>query len=101
MIGREINGTKHCNVSGEYLRALIAIANERFIENTKRIDRFRRAFKEAIVQNNGGGEWEDAVARRERKKEEGLKRAAELAELRKLKEEQPKQEVSLEQIQQP
>ncbi|KAL1859741.1 hypothetical protein Daus18300_009463 [Diaporthe australafricana] len=96
LIGRETNGTKHCTVSVEYLRALIKIANERFFENTRRIGRFRAYLKEAtagekrkVRKGEGGAEWEDAEARRERKRLEGLKRAE---EAKKIKEQQQQQQ---------
>lgn len=92
LIGRETNGIKHCTVSVEYLRALVKIANERFAENTRRIGRFRAFLKEATAierrkarKGDGGGEWEDAEVRRERKRLEGLKRAE---EARRMKEQQ-------------
>lgn len=69
----------HCTVSPAYLRTLVHIANERFIENTKRIERFRAALAEATRPfSRNGGEWEDAQVRRERKRAEGLKRREEL-----------------------
>ncbi|POS69315.1 tRNA wybutosine-synthesizing protein [Diaporthe helianthi] len=96
LIGRETNGTKHCTVSVEYLRALVKIANERFAENTRRISRFRTYLKEATAgekrkarKGDGGGEWESAEVRRERKRLEGLKRAE---EARRVKEQQQKSE---------
>lgn len=75
-------------VSPEYLHMLMGIATERFVENAKRIDRFRTAFQQAFVnqpvaqtrRNQDGEEWEDAAARRERKRAEGLRRKAELEE---------------------
>lgn len=101
LIGRETNGTKHCTVSGEYLKALIRIANERFIENARRIERFRVLLKKAALSGGldggvtsskgrravvaAGESWEDADARRERKRAEGLRRAE---EVRRLKDEQ-------------
>ena len=110
LIGRETNGTKHCTVSVEYLRALVKIANERFAENTRRIGRFRAFLKEATAgerrkmrKGDGGGEWEGAEVRRERKRLEGLRRAE---EARKIKEQQQASEAddapgldSLEQMQ--
>lgn len=98
LIGRETNGIKHCTVSVEYLRALVKIANERFAENTRRIGRFRAFLKEAtavesrkVRKGDGGGEWEDAEVRRERKRLEGLKRAE---EARRMKEQQQQQKNS-------
>lgn len=91
LIGRETNGIKHCTVSGEYLRALINIANERFVENAKRIERFRRLLRAALEKGEGsrktrvkedGTEWEDAEARKERKRAEGLRRAEEVKRLK-------------------
>ncbi|KAK7715312.1 hypothetical protein SLS64_004011 [Diaporthe eres] len=96
LIGRETNGTKHCTVSVEYLRALVKIANERFAENTRRIGRFRAFLKEAaagerrkVRKGDGGGEWENAEVRRERKRLEGLQRAE---EARRIKEQQQQQQ---------
>ncbi|OTA62863.1 hypothetical protein K449DRAFT_382170 [Hypoxylon sp. EC38] len=69
----------HCTVSPAYLRTLVDIANERFTENTKRIERFRAALAEATGPlSKNGGEWEDAQVRRERKRAEGLKKREEL-----------------------
>lgn len=98
LIGRETNGTKHCTVSVEYLRALVKIANERFAENTRRIGRFRALLKEATIgerrkvrKGDGGGEWESAEVRRERKRLEGLKRAEEARRIRE-EQQQPQQQ---------
>ncbi|KAI1456801.1 methyltransferase TYW3-domain-containing protein [Annulohypoxylon moriforme] len=68
-------GRIQCTVSSAYLRTLIRIGNERFIENTKRIERFRAALVEATKPPNKNGDaWEDAETRRRRKREEGLRR---------------------------
>ncbi|KAI0113818.1 methyltransferase TYW3-domain-containing protein [Hypoxylon sp. NC0597] len=68
-----------CTVSPAYLRTLVHIANERFSENTKRIERFRAALVEATRPfSKNAGQWEDAQIRRERKRVEGLKRREEL-----------------------
>ena len=102
LIGRETNGIKHCTVSGEYLRALIKIANERFGENARRIARFRALLREATAgggaarngggrrgrKGDGGGGWEDADVRRERKRLEGLRRAEEVRRVRELQRKQ-------------
>ncbi|KAM0439551.1 hypothetical protein ACHAPT_000642 [Fusarium lateritium] len=83
LIGHQVDGRHLRLVSPEYLRTLVNIANERFTENTKRIGRFRDAFRDAVSapaprRNPEGEEWEDAAARRERKRAEGLRRKAEL-----------------------
>ena len=57
-------------VNGDYLRLLLEIANERFEANTKRIERFRRELLARTAAKVS--QWEDASARRERKKVEGL-----------------------------
>ncbi|KAI0886214.1 methyltransferase TYW3-domain-containing protein [Annulohypoxylon maeteangense] len=68
-------GQIQCTVTSAYLRTLIDIGNERFIENTKRIERFRTALAEATKPSNKNGDvWEDAETRRRRKREEGLRR---------------------------
>lgn len=96
LIGRETNGIKHCTVSGEYLKALIRIANERFVDNARRIERFRTYLRDAVSfsstlgstrkkkegDGGGGGIWEDAETRKERKRAEGLKRAEEVRKMR-------------------
>ncbi|KUI65536.1 tRNA wybutosine-synthesizing protein 3 [Cytospora mali] len=93
LIGRETNRIKHCTVSGEYLKALIKIANERFVENARRIERFRMLLREAtaagggkarVRKGDGGGEWEDAEVRRERKRLEGLRKAEEVRRVKEL-----------------
>lgn len=69
-------------VDEKYLRSLVELANERFAVNTERIERFR-AHLVAQFQQPGEGTklskgkkgqagWEDATARRERKRAEGL-----------------------------
>ncbi|KAI8193457.1 tRNA wybutosine-synthesizing protein 3 [Colletotrichum sp. SAR 10_65] len=76
------NDTRHCTVSADYLRTLVDIANERFVENAARIARFRTALQDAVAGpparlGEGGAEWEDAAVRRERKRAEGLRRKEE------------------------
>ncbi|KAH0420365.1 tRNA wybutosine-synthesizing protein [Colletotrichum camelliae] len=73
---------RHCTVSADYLRDLVDIANERFVENAARIARFRAALQDAVAGpparlGEGGAEWEDAAVRRERKRAEGLRRKEE------------------------
>ncbi|KAK1782758.1 methyltransferase TYW3-domain-containing protein [Copromyces sp. CBS 386.78] len=76
-------------VTPEYLSLLVKIANERFEENKKRIARFREALRLAFGSDEAGGaeekkkagdggEWEDAEARKQRKREEGLARREEV-----------------------
>ncbi|KAK7946534.1 uncharacterized protein PG986_010855 [Apiospora aurea] len=80
------DGRIQCTVTPAYLRTLVDIGNERFAENTQRIQRFRSAVLEAVAAppasgpriKGDGSVWEDAEARRERKKAEGLKRKAAL-----------------------
>ncbi|KAI0602546.1 methyltransferase TYW3-domain-containing protein [Biscogniauxia sp. FL1348] len=73
-------GAPTCTVPQEYLQTLLRVSNERFEENKKRIIRFRAAVLQAAKppKKKDGSEWEDARARRERKKAEGLRRKAEL-----------------------
>ncbi|KAK0633585.1 methyltransferase TYW3-domain-containing protein [Immersiella caudata] len=61
-------------VTSEYLRMLVKISNGRFAENQKRIARFQTALRTAFSPKENPAEWEDAEARRGRKREEGLKR---------------------------
>ncbi|KAI5917538.1 methyltransferase TYW3-domain-containing protein [Camillea tinctor] len=73
-------GAPKCTVPCEYLHTLVQVSNERFEENKKRIARFRAGFLQAAQppKKRDGSVWEDAQARRERKKVEGLRRKAEL-----------------------
>ncbi|KAL5611445.1 hypothetical protein BROUX41_000945 [Berkeleyomyces rouxiae] len=92
-----------------YLDIVMDLANERFIQNTRRIERFREAFEEAFSgpglprkkKGQDGEVWEDAEARRTRKREEGLRRQEEArkAAISKEKEanDQSEGELSLEQ----
>ncbi|KFH42891.1 tRNA wybutosine-synthesizing protein-like protein [Hapsidospora chrysogenum ATCC 11550] len=83
LIGYQKESRREQLVTAEYLRSLMEIANERFTENTKRIDRFQEALADVARtqptrKNAAGEEWEDAAVRRERKRAEGLRRKAEL-----------------------
>jgi tRNA wybutosine-synthesizing protein 3 len=83
LVGFEIDGKGVAIIPDSHLKKLVEIANERFKENTKRIERFRTLLKEIGTETGervkGKGqdseEWEDAQARRERKRAEGLKKA--------------------------
>ncbi|KAI1812252.1 methyltransferase TYW3-domain-containing protein [Poronia punctata] len=76
LIGVREGGNTKCTVSDEYLLDLVRIANGRFVENARRITRFREALAAGSKLKND--DWEDAQARRERKRAEGLRRKAEL-----------------------
>ncbi|KAG7291595.1 hypothetical protein NEMBOFW57_001614 [Staphylotrichum longicolle] len=78
LIGAETDGVRRTIVSPQYLKTLVQIANERFVENERRIARFSAALEAALSPPKGKGDWEDAQARRERKRQEGLKRREEL-----------------------
>ena len=78
-------------VSEEYLRMLVAMANERFSVNTERKERFRTNLMDLYSQRHNGGikskdnsmkgkdpGWEDPEARRARKRAEGLQRKKQL-----------------------
>ncbi|KAF5873264.1 putative trna wybutosine-synthesizing protein 3 protein [Botrytis fragariae] len=75
-----------CLVDNGQLGTLMRISNERFKENTKRIERFRVLLNEAMNPvekkklGENGEDWEDPQARKERKRAEGLRRAQELKE---------------------
>jgi tRNA wybutosine-synthesizing protein 3 len=80
VIGFEREGKQLCMVPEYQLGNLVEISNDRFKENTKRIERFRSFLQEMgkdAPEKTGkdGEEWEDAKVRRERKRAEGLKRA--------------------------
>jgi tRNA wybutosine-synthesizing protein 3 len=75
-----------CTTSEESLETLVEQANHRFIENTKRIERFRSLLKKlssedsSAVKKKGqeGGKWEDPQVRRERKRAEGLAKSQQM-----------------------
>lgn len=77
LIGVQVGDEIQLMVTSAYLKALVAIGNQRFQENSNRIQRFRSAFLDA-VSTPSQKLWEDADARRARKKEEGLRRREEL-----------------------
>ncbi|KAG5938034.1 hypothetical protein E4U53_008087, partial [Claviceps sorghi] len=87
LIGYEADGSRQPLVAEPYLRTLMGIARERFAENAKRIARFRRGFGAAVLAprariNPDGKQWEDGAARRERMREEGLRRREALEAVR-------------------
>ncbi|PCH00119.1 tRNA wybutosine-synthesizing protein [Penicillium occitanis (nom. inval.)] len=77
-------------VTEEYLRMLVALANERFEVNKERVERFRSRlldlYKTApdaaprTAHRKKPSDWEDPQARKARKRQEGLKRQAEKAQ---------------------
>jgi tRNA wybutosine-synthesizing protein 3 len=76
-------GRRKAVVSMDYLRMLVTIGNERFVENEKRIARFLDALRSEVKKQeagqgdgNGNGKSEKEL-RRERKMAEGLRRQAE------------------------
>ncbi|TVY52201.1 tRNA wybutosine-synthesizing protein [Lachnellula suecica] len=78
LVGFEDDGREICMVPEWQLKTLLEISNERFVENTKRIERFRKLLGELGVMRGKEGEgWEDPQVRRERKRAEGLKRSQE------------------------
>jgi tRNA wybutosine-synthesizing protein 3 len=78
--------TWETTVPGRYLWMLIQTSNKRFEENARRIARFRELLAAGVAAADSSGpkvkadgsEWEDAAARRERKRAEGLKKSQEL-----------------------
>lgn len=82
LVGVEVDGRRTCTVSDQYLQTQAELANERFDENTKRMERFRQALKSgsprAAKTSHTGEDREDPAARRERKRAEGLARGAQL-----------------------
>jgi len=101
LVGVQTGHARRCIVSEDYLDTLVHVANARFAENQKRIERFREAFRQILTNastideeskwttNNGAdatqrslecGEpgWEDKDVRRERKRAEGLRRQEEV-----------------------
>lgn len=79
IIGCAIGDEEVCTVGEANVRDLVNLANERFVENTRRIERFRTLLREGLDRGGStkrgkdGGVWEDADVRRERNKAEGLR----------------------------
>ncbi|KAK0668615.1 methyltransferase TYW3-domain-containing protein [Cercophora samala] len=72
-------GTRKAVVGSGYLNRVVNNSEKLFKENEKRIGRFREALKAAFEEGSKKKEgWEDADARRERKRLEGLRRKEEL-----------------------
>lgn len=78
LIGTEIDGVRRSIVPSEYFGTLMQIANERFAENQRRIARFGAALEAAFASPKEKENWEDAQARRDRKRQEGLRRREEV-----------------------
>lgn len=78
LIGAETEGVRRSMVSPQYLDMLVQIANERFVENSRRIARFSAALNAVFAPPKAKEGWEDAQARKDRKRLEGLKRREEL-----------------------
>jgi tRNA wybutosine-synthesizing protein 3 len=81
LLGFQEFGKRKSLVSRDMQGHLISIANERFQENANRTQRFRDALRDAVRKPSKGNkarEWEDAEARRDRKRAEGLKRGEDL-----------------------
>lgn len=85
VIGMESDGRMLFMIPDEQFRYLLEVANQRFVENSKRIERFRSL----LIETGGEGkplpkrgaqndEWEDAAARRERKRADGIRLAESL-----------------------
>ncbi|PGH13206.1 hypothetical protein AJ79_03763 [Helicocarpus griseus UAMH5409] len=74
----EDDGVARSIVSEDYLRTLLAAANERFKTNSERRERFWTKLQENCLGDVGSSRrvgWEDPEARRLRKREEGLRRS--------------------------
>lgn len=79
IVGCEEGGSGVCMVPEGQLGLLLRVGNQRFVENGRRIARFRGLLEELEGEvkggrkGEGGGEWEDPRVRRERKRAEGLR----------------------------
>ncbi|EPE05613.1 trna wybutosine-synthesizing protein [Ophiostoma piceae UAMH 11346] len=104
----EDSDAAHCIVTPSYLSRLVRVADERFAVNRTRTERFRVNLVEAIEKELGSGglpsslaslaqlpvkgdgkDWEDAEARRIRKRKEGLRRQAAIKEEQQQQQQQP------------
>ncbi|ODH49287.1 hypothetical protein GX48_04627 [Paracoccidioides brasiliensis] len=85
--GNENEGAARSLVSEDYLRMLLAAANERFKINSDRRERFWAKLQELSLGHPGDvssrkAGWENPEARRLRKREEGLRRSKAASEER-------------------
>jgi tRNA wybutosine-synthesizing protein 3 len=77
IVGYEEGGKGYCIVSESMLGMLLEVANERFGENGRRIERLRGLLRglgegKEVRRSKNGDAWEDPQVRRERKRAEGL-----------------------------
>ena len=91
IVGVHTDGISKALVPEWQLQALVEFGNQRFLENTRRIARFRELLKNGLRIGSGdttrrkgqnGEDWEDKDARRARKAEEGRRRAEEVRRAR-------------------
>jgi tRNA wybutosine-synthesizing protein 3 len=76
------SGSVRLLVPPSYIRMMLVVANERFVANGERRERFRQALlRNLAVDKSESGKphgWEPEDVRRERKRAEGLRRRDEL-----------------------
>lgn len=80
-----VSGALFPMVSEDYIAALVRLANERFVVNAERKERFRRALLSSVMNHvicteRNEATWEPAEQRRDRKRAEGLRRRDEIRE---------------------
>ncbi|KAI6248894.1 hypothetical protein HI914_02898 [Erysiphe necator] len=90
IVGIELNGRNICMIPEWQMRGILLQANQRFIDNTQRINRFANLLMEkekeygSIIKSqshlnrkavSASLDWEDPVERRARKRQEGLYKA--------------------------
>ncbi|KAI1006427.1 hypothetical protein K3495_g1796 [Podosphaera aphanis] len=80
IVGLEVSGQEVCIVDEWYLRGLLAQANQRFLDNARRIKRFQALLIE-MVNKSDTKAWEDPETRRQRKRREGLERAKRIKDI--------------------
>ncbi|OAL73721.1 hypothetical protein A7D00_1749 [Trichophyton violaceum] len=74
-------------VTEDYMQLLVQISNERFAINTERMERFRAKLLHLVSRQGLGNptmQWEDPIARRARKRAEGLERSKAAKEAQRL-----------------
>ncbi len=96
LIGVETGGVRQPVVSQQYLKTLVQIANERFVENEEDSP-LQHGSRCGVLSPQGKEDWEDAQARRERKREEGLRRREELKKTKSQAADQPDVDFAIQQ----
>ena len=74
----DLDGAIKPMVTEEYVRSMLELANQRFVSNSQRKERFRQAFLSPSATKVSSTDWEPTDVRNARKRAEGLRRKEEV-----------------------